>query len=196
MPVIAIAGLAFVALLVLQFSYDVRPAGPSFAQREQAAEDRLAALANAEFALTMPQLGELRMPSLPAERIVPTVPAAPGVISFQARRVYIAPGQQMAAINVLRQRSTAGAAPLSWSIAPGTAKPDVDYELPPSQVARFYDGQDVRTVFIPIKRSSSTRDRRFTVRLRKTPGAPAFGQITETEVIIGGTSVESVASVN
>ncbi len=195
MPVIAIAGLAFVALLLLQFSHDVRIV-PGFAQREELADERLAALANAEVTLMMPQLAELQLPTLPAGSTAPVVPAAPGVISFQARRVYIAPGQQMAAINVLRQKSTAGAAPLSWSIAPGTAKPDVDYELPPSQMARFNDGQDVRTVFIPIKKSSSTRERRFTVRLRKTPGAPAFGQITETEVVIGGTSVESVASVN
>lgn len=196
MPVIAIAGLAVVALLVLQLSYQLRPLIPATAGLDSAAQERLAALANAEVALTMPQIADLRAPLLPMEPAAPAIPAAPGLISFQSKRVYIAPGQQMAAINVLRQRSTAGAAPVSWSIAPGTAKPDVDYELPPSQRARFYDGQDVRTVFIPIKRSSSTRERRFTIRLRKTPGAPAFGQITETEVIIGGNSVESVASVN
>lgn len=193
---IAIAGLAVVALLVLQLSYQLRPLIPATAGLDSAAQERLAALANAEVALTMPQIADLRAPLLPMEPAAPAIPAAPGLISFQSKRVYIAPGQQMAAINVLRQRSTAGAAPVSWSIAPGTAKPDVDYELPPSQRARFYDGQDVRTVFIPIKRSSSTRERRFTIRLRKTPGAPAFGQITETEVIIGGNSVESVASVN
>ncbi|HKE93738.1 MAG TPA: hypothetical protein VKB34_05490, partial [Povalibacter sp.] len=72
--------------------------------------------------------------------------------------------------------------------APVTAKPVVDYETPTVQVARFNDGQDVRALFIPIKPAgvSPRPERRFIIKLRKTPGAPAFGAITETEVVIAG----------
>ena len=94
----------------------------------------------------------------------------------------------MAVVNLRREKSTNGAAPVSWSISPGTAKPGVDYETPLIQIARFNDGQDVRTVFIPIKSSSASArlERRFTIKLKKTPGGPAFGPITETEIVIAG----------
>jgi hypothetical protein len=94
----------------------------------------------------------------------------------------------MAVVNLRREKSTSGAAPVSWSISPGTAKPGVDYETPLIQIARFNDGQDVRTVFIPIKSSSASArlERRFTIKLKKTPGGPAFGPITETEIVIAG----------
>ena len=77
MPVIAIAGLAFVALLLLQFSHDVRIV-PGFAQREELADERLAALANAEVTLMMPQLAELQLPTLPAGSTAPISSRTPG----------------------------------------------------------------------------------------------------------------------
>ncbi|HEY5807132.1 MAG TPA: hypothetical protein VIT67_04155, partial [Povalibacter sp.] len=129
-------------------------------------------------------------PPLPLEWTPPPVatPAAAGLVSFQSARVHVSSGQQMVAINLQRERSTRGSAPVSWSISPLTAKPGVDYEQPAIQVARFNDGQGVRTLFIPIKQSSGNPrpERRFLIRLKKSPGSPAFGTITETEVVIAG----------
>ncbi|MBB6093009.1 serine/threonine protein kinase [Povalibacter uvarum] len=194
MPVLTIAGIAFFAVLLLQLSSEVRSDFSLLAERERQSEARLAALADMEISIIEPEIVASAAPVLPTAAVEPSLPAASGVVSFQSRRVIVVHGQQMAAINLLRERSTAGAAPVRWSIAPGTAKPGVDYELPTLQTARFNDGQDVRTLFIPIKPSSSTRERRFTIRLRKTPGAPAFGEITETEVVLRGSAVVSVAA--
>lgn len=194
MPVLTIAGLAFLAVLLLQLSSEVRSDFQLLVDRDRQAEARLAALADMEIPIIEPQIVVSAVPTLPPAAVEASVPAASGVVSFQSRRVIVVHGQQMAAINLLRERSTAGAAPVKWSIAPGTAKPGVDYELPSLQTARFNDGQEVRTLFIPIKPSSSTRERRFTIQLRKTPGAPAFGDITETEVVLVGSAVVSVAA--
>lgn len=194
MPVLTIAGIAFFAVLLLQLSSEVQSDFNLLAERDRQSEARLAALADVEISIIEPEIVASAAPVLPTAAVEPSLPAASGVVSFQSRRVIVVHGQQMAAINLLRERSTAGAAPVRWSIAPGTAKPGVDYELPTLQTARFNDGQDVRTLFIPIKPSTSTRERRFTIRLRKTPGAPAFGEITETEVVLRGSAVVSVAA--
>ena len=42
------------------------------------------------------------------------------------------------------------------------------------------------TVYIPIRQSDDRAERRFTIKLTKIPGAPAFGAITEAEVVIAG----------
>jgi hypothetical protein len=65
----------------------------------------------------------------------------------------------------------------------------VDYETPKVRVARFNDGQNIRTLFIPIKppKAGSRSERRFTIKLQKTPQGPEFGPITQTEVVIDRT---------
>jgi hypothetical protein len=116
------------------------------------------------------------------------MPAAPGFISFQSARIHVSSGQRMAVVNLRRNESTEGSAPFGWRIAPGTARAGVDYEQPKIQMARFNDGQDVRSVFIPIKpaKAGGRPERRFTIQLTKTPGGPALGDITEAEVVIDG----------
>lgn len=128
----------------------------------------------------------------PAPAAVVTRPAVPppaaDPASLQSAMVKVGSAQQMAVVNVVREKSTAGTARVAWSIVANTAKPGVDYESPDSQVARFNDGQRVRSLYIPLKHptagSSPRAERRFTVKLQKAPGALEPGRIDRTEVII------------
>jgi len=187
MPVAAIAGIALAALVLLHLSDSMRAAGRIASERSRLAEAQLASLVSMPAPLPEPEFVAPSLPVLSAASQPSAVPAA-GLVSFQAARVHVGSAQRMAVVNLRRERSTAGAAPVGWFIAPVTAKPGVDYETPTVQVARFNDGQDVRALFIPIKPAgvSPRPERRFIIKLRKTPGAPAFGAITETEVVIAG----------
>lgn len=187
-PIAAVAAIGVGTVLLLQFSDSSGYADRLAAARERLSWEQLGQLASQPVVMTAPDIAAGPLPAISWTRATDSVAAAPGFISFQSARVHVSPGQKMVAVNLRRERSTSGAAPVSWSIAPLTAKPGVDYELPTAQVARFNDGQDVRTLFISIKQSARDPrpERRFLIRLKKTPGSPAFGSITETEVVIAG----------
>ncbi|HMN46305.1 MAG TPA: protein kinase [Povalibacter sp.] len=185
-PAMAIVAVGITAWGLLQVSDASRLVVTRSLERDHLAAQRLQALAEAPVDIAIPPLADLPLPSVPVERRA-VVPAAAGLISFQSARIRVSAGQHMAVVNLRRNRSTDGSAPFAWRIAPGTAKPGVDYEQPAVQMARFNDGQDVRSLFIPITPAREGRpERRFTIKLMKTPGAPAFGNITETEVVIEG----------
>lgn len=117
-----------------------------------------------------------------------SAPPAAEPASLQSAMVKVGSSQQLAVVNVVREKSTAGTARVAWSIIANTAKPGVDYEPPDSQIARFNDGQRVRSLYIPLKHpaagTSPGTERRFTVKLQKAPGALEPGRIDRTEVII------------
>ena len=187
-PATAIAGIAFIAWGLLQISAasrsDARPSGGS----ERLAALRLQELADAPIDITLPVMADLALPTIRMEQRPLPVRAAPGFISFQSARIHVSSGQRMAVVNLRRNESTDGSAPFGWHIAPGTARPGVDYEQPKIQIARFNDGQNVRSVYIPIKpaKAGGRPERRFTIQLTRTPGGPALGDITEAEVVIEG----------
>lgn len=189
MPLAAIGSIVIVAMLLLHVSDTVGSASRTAAERERAFDARLAQLGNAPVAIEGP--GEIatvlpEAPMFAAPSPAPARAAAPGQVSFQSARVHVSAGQRIAVVNLRRELSTKGSAPVAWSIAGGTARAGVDFELPASTTARFNDGQSVRSLFIPLKPASDPGERRFTIKLRKTPGAPQLGRITETEVIIDG----------
>lgn len=187
MPLAAVASIAIVAMLLLHVSDTVGSASRVAAEQERAFDERLEHLASAPVPIEGPGEIAMALPDVPSIQVVaPSVAPAPGVVSFQSARVHVSAGQRMAVVNLRRDKSTAGAAPVGWSIAAGSAKPGIDFERPASQTARFNDGQEVRSLFIPLKASHASTERRFTVKLRKLPGAPAIGAIAETEVIIDG----------
>jgi serine/threonine protein kinase len=115
-------------------------------------------------------------------------PPAAEPASLQSAMVKVGSSQRLAVVNVVREKSIAGTARVAWSIVANTAKPGVDYEPPDSQIARFNDGQRVRSLYIPLKHpaagTSPGAERRFTVKLQKAPGALEPGRIDRTEVII------------
>jgi hypothetical protein len=86
-------------------------------------------------------------------------------------------------------KSTLGAAHIVWSTVGDTAQPGVHYESVDSRVARFNDGQSVRSLFIPLKNDPSEMRRparSFVVKLEKAAGGPALGAITQARVIVEG----------
>jgi hypothetical protein len=87
--------------------------------------------------------------------------------------------------------ATRGAAAVEWRVESGTALAGVDYARMPPQILRFFDGQPVRSLFIPLIKAeaASTKHgpRQFTVVLRALPGAPALGQYARVVVTIAPT---------
>jgi serine/threonine protein kinase len=190
-PLAAVAGVAALAFLVLHWSNAARAPARSVPTQAML-QQSLAALIAAPIALTEPDILSPDPPQIHAPPALPApaqVKAANGRVWLTSSRVRVAAGQQMAVVNLRRDKSTAGPAPVSWRIAPGTAKPGIDYENPKVRIARFNDGQEIRTLFIPLKPAKPGKpERRFTIKLQRTAEGPEFGPITQTEVVIAGSS--------
>jgi hypothetical protein len=111
-----------------------------------------------------------------------------GVISFEAPTVHASAGQSMVAISVKRLQATSSSAAFSWRVERGTAQPGVDYERVEPRMARFIEGQAVRTLFIPLintRAASVARDPlTFTVALERVAGGPALGRYARVTVAI------------
>ena len=111
-----------------------------------------------------------------------------GVISFEAPIVRASAGQSMVAISVKRLQATGGSAAFSWRVERGTAQPGIDYERVEPRMARFIEGQAVRTLFIPLIETRAASAARgpltFTVALERVAGGPALGRYARITVAI------------
>lgn len=113
---------------------------------------------------------------------------ASGKVAFGSSAISVGAGQSLVAIPVTRSQSTRGLGAVTWAIEAGTARPGVDYQEVPSKVIKFFEGQKVRILFIPLlKRDTATvapGPRTFTVELRKTSDGPALGPLNRVTVTI------------
>ncbi len=111
-----------------------------------------------------------------------------GVISFEAPSVHASAGQSMVAISVKRVQATGGSAAFAWRVERGTAQPGIDYERLEPRIARFIEGQAVRTLFIPLINTRAPVQPHgpltFTVALQRVAGGPALGRFARVTVAI------------
>jgi len=137
--------------------------------------------------------GEAVQPAEPniVEHVVPPPPpsAAPGFISFESPIVQVGANQSMAVLTVKRLDSTRGRAKIAWTIEGASGRAIVDETALDSQTIQFLDGQDVRSLYIPLVRRDDPGEhqptRSFIVKLSKVNGSPAIGPLTQTKVTIG-----------
>jgi serine/threonine protein kinase len=119
---------------------------------------------------------------------VPAIPDSPGMVTFDESTVVAGTSQPLVAIILRRLQSTQGPAEVQWRLESGSAQPDVDYERIRPQIVRFFEGQSVRTVFVPLipagVSAASRGPRTFTVALQKLPGGPALGPVAHVAVTI------------
>jgi hypothetical protein len=123
---------------------------------------------------------------------VPVLPAtqapAPGLVTFESSGIVAGAAQSLIAIRLKRLQSTHGAATVAWEIQSDSAQPNVDYRAVKSQVIRFNDGEGVRSLFIPLTRSSTGAPvrplRTFSVALRQLDGGARLGPVTRVKVTI------------
>jgi hypothetical protein len=125
---------------------------------------------------------------------LPVAPAAKaasrdaGVISFATQTIHASAVQSVVAIAVTRLRGTSSRGTFVWRLEGGTARPGVDYEPVRHRVVRFYEGQVVRTLFIPLLKSRSAPLARYprtlTVALERVAGGPALGRIARASIAI------------
>lgn len=116
-------------------------------------------------------------------------PSASGSVSFEAPTVEATAAQSLVAITVKRSQSMSGAAAFMWRVKRGSARPGVDYAQGGPQVAKFVEGQAVRTLFIPLLHTGAQdmagrTPRSFTVVLERTGGGPALGRFARVKVTI------------
>jgi serine/threonine protein kinase len=118
----------------------------------------------------------------------PAITDSPGVVTFDEPNVVVGTSQPLVAITLRRLQSTQGPAVVQWRPESGSAQPDVDYERTKPQIVRFFDGQSVRTVFVPLipagASAASHGSRTFTVALQRLPGGPALGRVARVAVTI------------
>jgi serine/threonine protein kinase len=111
-----------------------------------------------------------------------------GVISFDAPTIHASAAQSMVAISVKRLQSINSSAAFVWRVERGSAQPGIDYERVEPRMARFIEGQAVRTLFIPLINSRASLEPRgpltFTVALERVAGGPALGRFARVTVAI------------
>ncbi len=146
--------------------------------------------APASAAAPIPAAVENPAPPAPQKR----PPRQVGSVAFEATAIRVGPSQSIAAVNVRRTEAGTGPTQIVWSTVAGSARPDVDYESVDSQVVRFHQGQDLRSLYIAIKHPPGTdRERRFRIRLEKTTTGPVLGDPVEAEIIISGVPTANAA---
>src|SRR5262249_28727393 len=117
-----------------------------------------------------------------------------GIVAFDSATIFAGASQSLIAIPVRRSRSTQGTGAVAWAIEDSTPQPDVDYGAIGSNVIRFFDGQEVRVLYIPLKgklTAAAAGPRTFTVSLRKVAGGPALGAQSRVIVTIAPVSLSS-----
>lgn len=124
------------------------------------------------------------------EHVVPPPPAPvpAGFISFESAVVQVGANQSMAVLTVKRLDSTRGRAKIGWTIEGASGRAVVDENAINSQTIQFLDGQEVRSLYIPLLALDDPGPhqptRSFIVRLAKLDGSPAIGPLTQTKVTI------------
>lgn len=184
---VACAVLVVAVVLLSRQALENKKAVQLTAERAHQMEVRRKRLANQQITFAAPRVDDMVMPDLGSMQIARPASVPTGGVSFKSARVYVAPGQEMAVINLSRKRSTSGGARVAWRAVPMSAKPGVDFELPETRVVRFNEGQSVRTLYIPIKRSSLTDapgERRFQLQLQQVAGGLLPEGIQQVEVVI------------
>lgn len=138
------------------------------------------------------EISEATSPAQPniVEHVVPPppLPTAAGFVSFDNAIVHVGSGQSMAVLTVKRLDSTQGRARIGWTVEGGSAKAVVDESAIDSRTIQFLDGQEVRSLYIPLVTPNDPGEhqptRSFTVKLVKLQGSPAVGPLTQTKVTI------------
>jgi serine/threonine protein kinase len=122
------------------------------------------------------------------EHVVPPPPAAPGFVSFETAAVQVGSNQSMAVLTLKRLDSTRGRARIAWTIEGASGRTVVDSNAINSQTVQFLDGQEVRSLYIPLLTPEDPGvhqpTRTFTVKLKKLEGSPAIGPVTQAKVTI------------
>jgi serine/threonine protein kinase len=135
-------------------------------------------------AIVTPNIVEHVVPPPPP----PPVRSAPGFVSFDAETVHVGGGQSMAVLTVKRLDSTRGRARVGWTVEGASARAVVDGSAIDSQTIQFLDGQEVRSLYIPLLTPAHPGDhqptRSFIVKLKKLEGSPAVGPVTQAKVMI------------
>lgn len=126
----------------------------------------------------------------PTETVLQSEPLVhdSGVISFEAPTVRASAAQSMVAISVKRLQGKTGSAAFVWRVEGGTAQPGIDYERVEPRMARFIEGQAVRTLFIPLISTHASLEPRgpltFVVALERVAGGPVLGRFARVTVAI------------
>lgn len=128
-------------------------------------------------------------PAALAPALAKDSPRAAGVVSFEGPTVEASAAQSLVAITVKRSQSIGSSGSFLWRVKSGSAQPGVDYEQAGPQVAKFLEGQAVRTLFIPLLKTGAQglagrAPRSFTVVLERTAGGPALGRFAHVRVTI------------
>lgn len=120
--------------------------------------------------------------------VKPEVARASGVIGFEFSTVSAVSAQPLVALQLKRLHSTRGPAAIKWQVVGGTAQPDVDYVRMAPQIARFIEGQAVRSIYIPLVARSTAAaprgPRSFAVALLPVARSPKVGQYSSVTVTI------------
>jgi hypothetical protein len=148
------------------------------------------------------QIASVTAPAIPPKAVVtPPVVAAvatqqppvqravtSGVVTFESKSLTVPHTQALVAIPIRRLGSTRAPGLVAWTIDRGTARPNIDYKPEGRRVARFVEGQAVRSLFIslPNDRYAALKrgPRTFTVALRKVAGGSALGAVRRISVTI------------
>jgi len=111
-----------------------------------------------------------------------------GVISFDSSTVHASAGQSLVAVSVKRLHAINGRGAFLWRVERGTAQPGVDYQLIEPQIARFIEGQAIRTLYIPLINGGASSvargPRTFIVALKQLEGGPALGRFARVTITI------------
>lgn len=149
------------------------------------ADARLPAIVRPAAAKSMPE-----SPLLVAAPEEPKAsPMVSGLVSFETPTLEASAAQSLVAITVKRSHPTSGPGTFMWRVMRGSAEPGVDYEEGKPEVARFVEGQTVRTLFIPLLNTTAQglaghRPRSFTVVLERSAGGLALGRFARVTVTI------------
>jgi hypothetical protein len=144
----------------------------------------------------------ITQPAAPTKKVVPTQVAAAavtqqpqvhravtsGVVTFESQALTVPHTQALVAIPIRRTGSTRAPGLVAWTIDGGTARPHIDYKPEGRHLARFIEGQAVRSLFISLPNDRYTALKRgprtFTVALRKVAGGSALGAVRRITVTI------------
>jgi serine/threonine protein kinase len=112
-----------------------------------------------------------------------------GFVSFETSTVDASAAQSLVAITVKRSKPISSSGAFVWRVRGGSARPGVDYEQVRPQIARFNEGQTIRTLFVPLLNTGTQGmaariPRSFTVVLESMAGGPALGRFARITVRI------------